>query len=140
MSSAGGATVNGEDPMTEISGKVFSGMEVASDYLDMEEYRERIEDASGFTPYPGTLNLKCSDNLREVFSDKEGERFSGFEKDGERYSGFTAYRINLQGIEAFYLEIDVTDYEDDVAEIVAPVKLRDRLDLEDGQKVTFTVK
>lgn len=122
--------------MGKLEGEVTSGMEKAQEFLSMDEYIERIEPVTGFRPYPGTLNLKVDpEKIAELKDEVEKYRIDGFKADGNDFGGIDIYMVELEGIKGAVLDIDMSDREDDVAEIIAEDRLRDRLDLEDGDRV-----
>lgn len=121
----------------ELAGEVVSGMGRGADYVGMPQYRERFEDALGFDPFPGTLNLEVDPGEKVRFeTEATPHRIPGFEVDGEAYSAVTAYEVTVGGHEAALLEMDITDHPPEIAEIIAPVELRVELDLDDGEVVT----
>lgn len=125
--------------MSDLKGSVFSGMGVGSDYIGMEEYTQRIESVTGFKPFPGTLNLHVEpEDVADLLKKLENHRIEGFEVDDQPFSGLDVYMVEVNGVNAAFIDIDVTDYDDSVMEIVAPDYLRDKLDLEDGDEVTVT--
>lgn len=119
-----------------IKGEVFTGMNEGADYIGMDPYQEKIESVTGFRPYPGTLNLRVNpEEAEKLREDLEPEIIESFEYRGQKYSRLEVYPVSVNGEEAAYIDIEITDYGDDVMEIVAPLNLRDRLDLEDGDEV-----
>ncbi len=125
----------------EIEGKVFSGMNVAKEYLKMNQYQLEIKDITGFKPFPGTLNLRSSkEEVKNGLNEVSPARISSFSFEGEEYSGIDVYPATVQGHDAAVLRMDVTDYGPEVVEIVAKHKLRETLDIQDGDKVKVDVK
>jgi riboflavin kinase len=125
----------------EIEGKVFSGMNVAEEYLKMNQYQRKIKDITGFKPFPGTLNLRSSkEEVKNSLKQVDSVRISSFSFEGEEYSGVDVYPATVQGHDAAVLRMDVTDYGPEVMEIVAKHKLRKALDMQDGDKVKVDVK
>jgi riboflavin kinase len=125
----------------EIEGKVFSGMNVAEEYLKMKQYQRKIKDITGFKPFPGTLNLRSSkEEVKDTLDQVDSVRISSFSFEGEEYSGIDVYPATVQGYNAAVLRMDVTDYGPEVVEIVAKDKLRETLDIQDGDKVKIDVK
>lgn len=110
-------------------------MGAGEEYLSKEPYQQRFKEILGYRPFPGTLNLRVDEEDVEKIRKLDSERLESFEHEETEYSGMDIYRCEIQGIEAAYLDLDITDYEDDVIEIVAPVGLRDMLGLEDGDEV-----
>lgn len=118
-----------------ISGKVFTGMGVGQEYLSMEPYQNKIEEITDFKPFPGTLNLRSKDDVEKILAKVDSSRIESFGFEGDEYSGIDVYMAELQGLEVAVLRMDVTDYGPEVVEVVAEENLRERLDLEDGDKV-----
>ncbi len=119
----------------KVVGKLFSGMGAGEEYLSKEPYQERFQEILGFKPYPGTLNLRVDEEEVEEIWERDSKRLETFEHEETEYSGMDIYRCEINGVEAVYLDLDITDYEDNVIEIIAPVGLRDLLGLEDGDEV-----
>lgn len=119
----------------KISGKLFSGMGAGEEYLSKEPYQKRFKEILGFKPFPGTLNLRFDESDVEKIRELDSDRMESFEHEEKEFSGMDIYRCEIQGIEAAYLDLDITDYGDEVLELIAPVELRDLLGLEDGDEV-----
>ena len=127
----------------EVSGKVFSGMGKGRYYVGHPEYKKRFERSLGYVPYPGTLNVKLEDGgtieaLKQLRS-KGGIKVEGFTLNGESFSNLTCFDGELRGERVTLLFIDVTYYNETVAELISPVYLRGRLGIRDGEDVSFTV-
>lgn len=119
-----------------LEGELFSGMKKAGDYLDLKPYRNKIEGKTGFRPFPGTLNLRVDEEEAERLKEHvEKRRIESFRFEGKVYSGLDIYKLEIEGLKAAFIDIDITDYDDSVMEIIAPVKLREQLDLDDGNTV-----
>lgn len=126
-----------------VTGRVFSGMGKGKYYVGHPEYQRRFRDTLGYTPYPGTLNLKLEDislirKLREIRS-ADGIQMEGFTLGGESFSALTCFEGELRGQRVTLLFIDVTYYNETVAELISPAYLRGKLGLRDGDLVSFTV-
>lgn len=128
----------------ELEGRVFSGMGKGGYYVGHAEYQKRFESALGYRPYPGTLNVKLADGGESVAMAKlraaGGIGVEGFEIGEESFSAVRCFRGTLGGVEIALLLIDVTHYNDTVAELISPTYLRGRFGLKDGDAVSFTVQ
>ena len=125
------------------TGRVFSGMGKGKYYVGHPEYQRRFVERLGYAPYPGTLNVKLEDpgtigRLRELRSE-DGVKVGGFILGGESFSPLTCFDGELRGERVTLLFIDVTYYNETVAELISPTYLRGRLGLADGDVVSFTV-
>jgi riboflavin kinase, archaea type len=126
-----------------VTGTVFSGMGKGKYYVGHPEYQRRFRERLGYAPYPGTLNVKVEDagtvrKLEEIRS-KDGVKIDGFALGGESFSALTCFEGELMGERVTLLFIDVTYYNESVAELISPTYLRGKLGLRDGALVTFTV-
>jgi riboflavin kinase len=120
----------------KLEGRVTTGTKQAQKFLSLKPYKDRIEEKTGFRAFPGTLNLKVNEEKHRKFrQEHEEQRIDGFTYEEEDYGGLELYKIKIEGLEAALLDIDRADHGDEVAEIVAPEKLRAELCLEDGDEV-----
>lgn len=123
----------------KIEGRVREGKGEAQKFLSMEPYKEKIEDKTGFRPFPGTLNVEVDPERIEEFKDeREEKRVEGFEHEGKDFGGIKLYEMEIEGFEAVLLDIDRADHGEEIAEIVAEEKLRESLGLEDRDKVEIS--
>ena len=128
----------------EFEGVVFSGLGEGGYYMSLEGYVRQIEEKFGFKPYPGTLNVRLtgrSELLKRVKLDEYPSiMISGF-SDGKRtYGSVRAYKASINGYRPAAVVIPSrTVHKIDVIEVIAPVNLREQLDLRDGDHVRVTV-
>lgn len=127
----------------ELEGKVLKGLGEGQYYVNIPGYRKQFEEKLRFLPFPGTLNVKLSESsspLRKRLLELPAVQIEGF-SDGERtFGGGKCYSVSVGGIEAAVVAPERTHYPMDLIEIIAPVKLRDTLNLKDGDKVVIQVK
>ena len=120
-----------------ISGEVASGLGEGRYYLSQPGYVVQFTERLGYTPFPGTLNvrLRPSETRRlAALRDWNGVRIDGFEAGGRTFGGATCYLAQLNGRRCHLIRPDRSHYQD-VIEFVAPEKLRTRLRLKDGDAV-----
>ena len=126
-----------------IVGEVVSGLFEGAYYISKEGYMRQIEERLGFTPFPGTLNVKISgeyyDKRRNV-ERRPGIRLDGF-TDGERAFGAAmCYPLVLNDeVEGAMIVAERTTHDYSVMEIISPYYLRRKMSLADGDviKVSF---
>ncbi|HYA10586.1 MAG TPA: DUF120 domain-containing protein [Thermoplasmata archaeon] len=120
-----------------ISGEVASGLGEGRYYLSQPGYVVQFTERLGYTPYPGTLNVRLrASELRRLAAlrDWNGVRIDGFEAAGRTFGGATCYLAQLNGRRCHLIRPDRSHYQD-VIEFVAPERLRSRLRLKDGDAV-----
>jgi len=125
----------------EVKGTAFSGIGKGKYYVGLPEYQKRFEAALGYKPYPGTLNLKIQDKatvhrLAELRS-SVGTRVPGFTLDGEQFSSLVCFDGRLRDERVALLFIDITHYNETVAELISPAYLREKFGIKDGDEVSF---
>ncbi len=126
----------------KLSGVVISGLGEGAFYISLEGYRRAIERLLGFTPYPGTLNVKLDTQsvpYRRYLDSLPGILMAGFSNGVRTYGAVKAFRAKIGGIEGAVVMPERTHHPSDVIEVVAPVKLRDVLGLRDGDRVEIEI-
>jgi HAD superfamily hydrolase (TIGR01509 family) len=121
----------------KIRGKVVSGVGKAAYFTQVEWVQSQCREKLGFKPYPGTLNMevRAADlALLEAAVREEGGDLIPPEP------GFCAARVLplLVGSVAgalVLLEKEARIHEKEIVELIAPVCLREALDLRDGDEI-----
>jgi len=126
-----------------IEGKVFSGLGEGKYYISLPGYRKQFVKKLGFSPYPGTLNLKLG-SQKDIEAKAGLERtqsiyIDGFEDKKRSYGEAHCYKAKINGVEASIIVIERTHYKVDVVEIISPHYLRRKLKLKDGSSVKVEV-
>lgn len=117
---------------------MFSGKGEGAMFITLPWVAKQIKEKLGFVPFPGTLNLKLTENsrkTREVL-----DRSSGIEilpAFGYRNGRF--FRAKLKRLDCAIVVPDVLDYPKDLIEIISSENLRRLLQLTDGSKVEVQV-
>ena len=132
-----------EPEILELEGKVLKGLGEGKYYVNIPGYRKQFEEKLHFSPFPGTLNVQFTENssiFQNLLHEMPAVKVEGF-NDGERtFGGGKCYPVVVGGIEAAVVAPERTHYPPDLIEIIAPVKLRDALELNDGDRVVIQVK
>lgn len=124
------------DYVVELEGVVSSGLGAGMRLTQLDWVREQFRNKLGFMPYPGTFNLRV-----------EGSEWEGFRRTSDSNAGIAidppagfcaarCYRVRIgKRILGVVLVPEVEGYPGDKVEIVAPVSVRESLDLRDGDSV-----
>jgi riboflavin kinase, archaea type len=124
------------------AGTVTSGLGEGRYYLSQPGYVVQFSERLGYSPYPGTLNVRLGGAaLRKagLVADWAGVRIDGFQASGRTFGGATCFVARMNGRKCHLIRPDRTHYQD-VVEFVAPVRLRDALHLKDGDKVELDLE
>lgn len=131
-------------PSITLEGILFAGLGEGAYYVTKEGYRKQFMEKLGFDPYPGTLNLKLTTEY-DVKTMSELEIYpaielQGFKDESRSFGSVKCYPavINnkVKGAVVYALR---SHYNTSVLEIIAPVFLRGRLKLKDGNKVKVEI-
>jgi riboflavin kinase len=123
------------------TGVVTSGLRDGEYYISLANYRKQIKEKLGFTPFPGTLNIRIDEpENRMLLEREEGARIRSFEI-GKRFFGGAKCLPALinKKIRGAVIIPNRTHYGPDILEIIAKENLRKKLNLKDGSRVTIDV-
>jgi riboflavin kinase, archaea type len=123
------------------SGKVTSGLGEGRYYLTQPGYVVQFTERLGYTPYPGTLNVRVGDEaLRRIalVGEWNGIRIDGFTTAGRTFGGATCFGARLNGHPCHLIHPDRTHYKD-VVEFIAPDCLRETLPVRDDDTVAVDI-
>ncbi|MEL9990356.1 MAG: DUF120 domain-containing protein [Thermoproteus sp.] len=126
-----------------LEGYVARGLGEGAFYVSLEGYKKQIEEKLGFTPYPGTLNVVLTpDSLiyRRYLEALPGIVLKGFSDGLRTYGSVKAFRCKVRGVDCALLVIERTHHGPEVVELIAPVRLRDVLKLNDGDPIDVEVQ
>ena len=124
-----------------IKGKVTSGTGRAVKFLSLDWVQSQIKEKFGFFPYKGTLNLALDERTSENYR-IYALRHPGIlvEPVVEGYSSGKFFSVRIDGrIDGAIVIPQVLGYPRDLVEIIAPVYLRDRIGLKDGDEVAIEI-
>ena len=131
-------------PSVTLEGILFSGLGEGAYYVTKEGYRKQFMEKLGFDPYPGTLNLKLTTEY-DVKTMSELEAYpnieiQGFKDESRTFGSVKCYPAIINNKEKGAVVYALrSHYNASVLEIIAPVFLRGRLKLKDGNKVKVEV-
>jgi riboflavin kinase len=121
-----------------LKGIVFSGTGEGKRFIDLPWVKKQIDEKLGFTPYSGTLNLHLT-------SESADRRMSLEKAEGQRvepqpgYCTGVMFKACIDSLDGAVMLPKIPGYPKNVLEVIAPVYLRERLNLADGSLVTVSV-
>jgi riboflavin kinase len=127
-------------PRVKVRGRVFSGLGEGGFYVSI--YSKEFKRALGFTPYPGTLNIRINGDVAEIKRCLEsgGVRVEPPRIPRVKLGAVRVYPAWLKGVHVYVVRPDITVYKYDVLEVIANVYLRGLLGLSDGDEVEVEVE
>jgi len=135
------------DTSVGLTGIVTSGMGEGRHYITLPGYMEQFIEKLGYEPFAGTLNVELTDESvrkRARLGALEPVTIEGWEDDERTYGPAYCYRASVVSGDGEYEPAHViaperTHHGEGQLEVIAPEKLRDVLDLADGDEVTVHV-
>ena len=135
-----------EHPPGELTfrGTILTGFGEGGYYVSLKGYAKPFVEALGFQPFPGTLNLRLSNETlieqRSSLNHLPGVEVSGFRDRSRTYGPVKCFKA-LVGAKyrGAVLAIERTHYDSSVLEVISPINLRKALRLEDGDECSVTV-
>lgn len=124
-----------------LSGQVTTGMGEGSYYMSQPKYVEQFRKELGFTPYPGTLDIKLekdSIDLKETLVRIPGKQASGFKTNERTFGPVKFFPVRLKSSKGAIVLPNRTHHTD-IVEVISPKNLRRAMGLRDGDHVKLEV-
>ncbi len=132
-------------PMVEITGELFTGLREGAYYVSLKGYSKQFMWKLGYEPYRGTLNLRLTTpmdiRIRKELMEYPGIFIEGFEDEKRSYGWVRLLPAQIGDSTscAVFSSFERTHYDETVLEVLAPVNLRQKLGLKDGDRITVRV-
>lgn len=132
-----------------LSGTVKTGLGEGRYYLSRPGYRTQFQRYLGWEPYPGTLNLELTGpeaNKLRFLRKNPVYAIEAFQAEGRTFGGVTCHPAHVSlsvadrgnAIDCAAILPHRSHYTTTI-ELIAPVRLRDALPCNDGQRLEVTV-
>ncbi|WP_336362219.1 DUF120 domain-containing protein [Halalkalicoccus salilacus] len=133
-----------------LGGTVTGGMGEGKHYISLPGYMRQFEERLGYEPFPGTLNVDLdpeSVRRRGAMETFDPIHIDGWEDDERTYGPCVCYPAAVTGDDAdgeydaaHVIAPERTHHDEDQLELIAPVRLREALGLDDGDAITVRVE
>jgi riboflavin kinase len=128
----------------KITGMVFSDLGRAASFMELDWVRESLRKNLGFAPHPGTLNVKLeTDGAKELWRSIKSQDY-GIEiaPPDAAHCQARCFLVTIEGknqgaVQGAVIVPEVEGYPADKLEVVAPVRLKDALEVADGGWITL---
>jgi len=130
--------------MERLTGVIFSDLGQASKFMALDWVQELLNQRLGYRPFPATLNVRPmaagdAQVWQRVQADLAGKPLTAAT---EGHCGARLYRVEIYReprsvkVGGAVLLPEVDDYPRNKIEIVAPVRLKDHFQVNDGDQLT----
>ena len=120
----------------------MSGVKKGAFFTQLDWVQEQCQKKLGFKPYPGTLNLEIeAETIPIVAALRQGEGIELVPPDTGFCSGHV-YPVSVMGVSGAIVAPaeDVSAHGKNIIEIMAPISLKEALDVDDGDEIMITLK
>ena len=131
----------------DFEGNVISGMGEGAYYMSLEGYRRQFREKLGYEPYPGTLNVRLTDQIYRNGRLELGKHpsifINGFSDGTRTYGWVKCYRatINDGAIDnAAVLVLERTHYDDSMLEVIGPISIKQAAGIKNGDRIKVQVQ
>lgn len=131
-----------------LKGKIVSGAKKAAFFTQLDWVLEQCLEKLGFKPFPGTLNVEILPECllgAESIQEEKGIELIPPEPNDPIDSTFCTAQVlpvSIQGIGGAIIipEEKVKIHDKNIIEALAPVNLKDALNVDDGDIITLTIQ
>ena len=127
-----------------LRGTLVSGMGEGAYYMSLKGYTKQFQSKIGYTPFPGTLNVKLgkkeyTEAIRQ-FEGLEGIHIDGY-SDGKRTYGWVkCFKAKLNStFDCQLIRLERTHHDTSTIELISKTNLRKTAKLSDGSNVSVTI-
>jgi riboflavin kinase len=113
----------------------------------LEGYRRQFREKLGYEPYPGTLNIRLTDQIymngRLELGKHPSIFINGFSDGTRTYGWVKCYRaaINDGAIDnAAVLVLERTHYDDSMLEVIAPISIKQSAGIKNDDRIKVQVR
>lgn len=123
------------------SGILFTGIGEGVYYVSQKPYMGQFSSKLGFTPHPGTLNLRLTEQADQVnylqILSYPPTLVLGFRSADRTYGDVLCYKVYLEKRFPGAVVRSVRSlYDNSVVEIISPLRLRREMKVEDGSRIS----
>ncbi|MEF8848606.1 MAG: DUF120 domain-containing protein [Candidatus Thermoplasmatota archaeon] len=122
-------------------GEIVSGYGEGRYYTEQEGYLKQFRKKIGFTPHPGTLNIKIKNvekNKLRLLKNYEGITIDSFKNDERTFGSVRCFKAEINGAKGAVVLPSRSHYSD-ILEFISSFCLRKTLDLKDGDRVQVII-
>lgn len=126
----------------EVKGTISAGLGEGAYYLSQEGYIDQLKERFDLKPFPGTLNILLSENdspMMELLRRGPGIEVEGFRSGERTFGSCLCYPCRVNGENGVIMVPNRTLHQNTL-EIISEKKMRDVLNLEDGENVHLEIE
>lgn len=125
-----------------LNGKVVSGVRKAAYFTQLDWVQEQCMEKLGFRPYPGTLNVEMSEESLPIIEALQKEQGIELIPPSSEFCAAKAMLLSVGSVSGAIIipSEDVRVHGKNIVEVISPLRLKEALQVDDGDSLTLIVK
>lgn len=125
----------------KISGKIVKGIQKGSYFTNLDWVQEQCMIKLGFRPHPGTLNLQIENGCLQILDQLKNEPYKELIPPDPKFCTAKVYPVVIGKEKCALLIPDesVRVHGAMIVEFIAPKRLKDALNVDDGDYLTVVI-
>jgi len=124
------------------NGKIVKGSDEGKYYVSLSQYKQKIKQALGFIPFPGTLNIELDESqieTRIALREHKPIVIEGFKSQGRSFGPAELYPCTIGGFSGALVFPFRSHHGLRILEIISPYDLTKKLPISMGSKIRVEV-
>jgi CTP-dependent riboflavin kinase len=124
-----------------LTGIIVSGVKQAAYFTQLDWVQEQCLNKLGFKPYPGTLNLQIPKESLSIVEALQKEEGVDLIPPDPQFCAGKAFPVVVGKVRGAIIipDEDVRVHGNNIIEVMAPLRLKEALDVDDGDSLKLTV-
>ena len=124
-----------------MTGKIVSGLGKGSYFVGLDWVQEQCMEKLGFRPYPGTLNLRIEGDALHLLEQLQNKKTEKLIPPDPEFCAAKVLPVTIENERGAIIVPDeaVRVHGKEVVEIMAPLRLKNALNVADGDSLTVVV-
>lgn len=125
----------------KLTGKVVSGVKQGAYFTQIDWVHEQCLGKLGFKPYPGTLNLEISEPYLPIIEILGKQKGLELISPDPKFCNAKSFPVSMGDISGAIImpEEKVRVHGKNIVEIIAPLRVKEALNVTDGDYITITI-
>jgi CTP-dependent riboflavin kinase len=125
-----------------ITGRIESGIQKGAFFTQLDWVQQQCHKKLGFKPYAGTLNLEIAEDAVPMIAELLQKSGMELVSPDARFCSGHVFPVSVMGVTGAILAPadEVRAHGSNIIEIIAPISLKDALDVADGDEIMLTFK
>jgi len=125
-----------------ITGRIESGIQKGAFFTQLDWVQQQCHQKLGFKPYAGTLNLAIAEDAVPMVAELLQKSGMPLVSPDARFCSGHVYPVSVMGVSGAILAPaeEVKAHGSNIIELIAPIGLKEALDVKDGDEIMLTFK